>query len=230
MQHDDVELGKIEDFVNLKGKHVLEIGCGDGRLSSFLAQDAENLVAVDPDEERIEAARQAVQGVDFRIGSGESLEFEEDSFDIVFFGFSLHHHQDGSAAMAEAKRVLKPGGDILIIEPTLMSEYTQLVAVFQQEEPALLKKAQKAIKSFQNAISRQETFVVYHYFDAKDDFLNHYTVKYGEGMGNETSRNALRGIIGDKLFTAPISVDDECTITLISEDVRCHQKHHPGIG
>lgn len=213
---DDIELEKIDEFVKLEGKKVLEIGCGDGRLSSFLSRNAENLVAIDPDEARIGAARQTVQGVDFRIGSGEALEFPENSFDLVFFGFSLHHHQDGFAALAEAKRVLRPGGDILIIEPTVMSEYTQLVAIFEKEEPALLRKAQKAIVPLYPAISRQETFVVYHYFDTEEDFLNHYTVKYGGGTGNNASRHALRRIIGDKRFTTPISVDDECTIILIS--------------
>jgi ubiquinone/menaquinone biosynthesis C-methylase UbiE len=216
MDYEDIELSKIDAFVNLEGKQVLEVGCGDGRLSTFLAREAENLIAVDPDETRIEVARQAVKGVDFHIGSGESLEFPEDSFDLVFFGFSLHHHQDGFAALSEARRVLKPGGDILIIEPTIMSEYTQLVAIFEKEEPALLRKAQKAIEPLNTAISRQETFVVYHYFETEEDFLNHYTVKYGGGIGNNASRQALRRIIGDKRFTTPICVDDECTIALIS--------------
>ena len=108
MDYKDIELSKIDAFVNLKGKQVLEVGCGDGRLSAFLAREAENLIAVDPDETRIEAARQAVKGVVFHIGSGESLEFPEDSFDLVFFGFSLHHHQDGFAALSEARRVLRP--------------------------------------------------------------------------------------------------------------------------
>lgn len=213
---DDIELEKIDEFVKLEGKKVLEIGCGDGRLSSFLARNAENLVAIDPDETRIEAARQTVKGVDFRIGSGEALEFPENSFDLVFFGFSLHHHQDGFAALSEARRVLRPGGDILIIEPTVMSEYTQLVAIFEKEEPALLRQAQKAIDPLNTAISRQETFVVYHYFETEEDFLNHYTLKYGGGIGNNASRQALRRIIGDKRFTTPICVDDECTIILIS--------------
>lgn len=215
MKNDDIELSKIDDFVSLKSRHVLEIGCGDGRLSSFLAGEAENLIAVDPDVARIETARQTVKGVDFRIGSGEALEFPGDSFDLVFFGFSLHH-QDGNAALAEAKRVLKPGGDILIIEPTIMSEYTQLVAVFEKDEPDLLRKAQEAIEPLREAISRQETFVVYHYFDTPEVFQNHYTVKYGGGLRQDASQEALCRIVGDKLYTSPICVEDECTIILIS--------------
>ena len=215
MQSDDIELRKIGAFVNLKGKHVLEVGCGDGRLSAFLAREAENLVAIDPDETRIEAARQAVKNVDFRIGSGESLEFPKDSFDLVFFGFSLHH-QDGFAALAEAKRVLKPGGDILLIEPTIMSEYTQLVALFEKEEPALLKNAQRAIEPFSTSISRQDVFVVHHYFDTEDLFLNHYITSYGNGAAMDEDRQGLFRIIGNKRFNTPICVEDECTITLIS--------------
>jgi len=50
MQSDDIELKKIDTFVNLKNKRVLEIGCGNGRLSSFLVQKAGNLTAIDIDE------------------------------------------------------------------------------------------------------------------------------------------------------------------------------------
>jgi ubiquinone/menaquinone biosynthesis C-methylase UbiE len=214
MQSDEIELRKIEAFVNLEGKRVLEVGCGDGRLSSFLVQKVGSLTAVDIDESRLEDARRTAKDVDFRCGSGESLEFPDCSFDLVFFGFSLHH-QDAFAALSEACRVLVPMGEILIIEPTEMSEYTQLVSVFEKEEPALLRRAEHNIKLFSEAVSRQEKFVVDHYFDNSETFLHHYISSYGDGTEDERSRHELRQIIGDKLFELPIRVEDECCITLI---------------
>jgi len=212
---DDIELIKIDEFITLESKKVLEVGCGDGRLSSFIASKTKDLIAIDPDEVRIEAAKNSVQGADFRVGSGESLEFPEESFDLVFFGFSLHH-QNGSSALAEAKRVLKPGGEILIIEPTVTSEYTQLVAVFQAEEPALLEIAQQSIKRSNSPVVRQETFVVPHYFKTEESFLTHYITEYGNGIASESDRHNLRRVIGEKVFETPIYVVDECTIMLIS--------------
>jgi ubiquinone/menaquinone biosynthesis C-methylase UbiE len=216
MQTDDIELQKIDQFVNLEGKRVLEIGCGDGRLTAFLADKGASVTAIDTDENRIETAKATVKAVDFRIGSGEALEFPKESFDLVFFSFSLHH-QDGDAALAEARRVLRPEGGILIIEPTLASEYTRLVAVFQKEEPALLEKARRSIEKWEGAVARRETFVVPHAFETEEDFLTHYITSYGDGTASEKDRRDLRRIVGNKIFNTPISVEDECTIILISE-------------
>ena len=60
MRSDDIEIKKINEFVNLKDKQVLEIGCGDGRLSSFLAQKAGNLTSIDIDEVSLEEAMRKV--------------------------------------------------------------------------------------------------------------------------------------------------------------------------
>jgi len=214
MQSDDIEFKKINEFVNLRDKQVLEIGCGDGRISSFLAQKSGYLTAIDIDEVSLEKARRTVKGVDFRIGSGEFLEFPDDSFDIVFFGFSLHH-QKGSAALSEARRVLSPMGEILIIEPVEVSEYTKLVSVFEHEEPAFLRRAARAIKSFVMPVSRQDIFVVNHYFDNEEIFFNHYISSYGGGIKDERSHNKLQQIIGEKIFETPIIVEDQCSIILI---------------
>ncbi len=214
MQTDDIELEKIDTFVNLKDKRVLEVGCGDGRLSEFIAQKVGQLIAIDIDEARLEKARCTVKDADFRYGSGESLAFAEDSFDLVFFGFSLHHLY-GVAALSEAQRVLVPMGEILILEPTQRSEYTKLVSVFEKEEPFLLKRAEQNIESFGEPVSRQEEFVVNHYFDNAETFLQHFILSYGGGTADEKSRHELGQIIGDKLFKSPIIVEDECRIMLI---------------
>ena len=214
MQSDDIELKKIDAFVNVRDKRVLEVGCGNGRLSSFLAQKSGNLTAIDIDETQLEEARHMIKGVDFRTGSGESLEFPEGSFDLVFFGFSLHH-QDSFAALSEAQRVLVPGGEILIIEPTEKSEYTKLVSVFEKEEPILLRRAAQNIASFGKPVSRQETFVVNHYFETAETFFDHYISSYGGGTADKRSRHELQQIIGDKILKSPICVEDQCNIILL---------------
>ena len=214
-QTNDIELRKIDEFVKLDGKHILEVGCGDGRLTAFLAQKADKVTAIDPEKNQIKAAKAAVPGVDFQIGYGEALAFPDESFDLVFFSYSLHH-QDCSAALSEARRVLNAKGEILIIEPTVDSEYTKLVTVFQNEEPALLSKAQKAIEPFSKGLSRQDVFVAHHFFDTEELFLDHYITSYGGGAALDKDRQGLLRIIGEKRLNTPICVEDEFTITLIS--------------
>ena len=106
--------------------------------------------------------------------------------------------------------------NVLIIEPTVESEYTKLVSVFQKEEPLLLRRAARDIKSFGMAVSRQEIFVVNHYFDDEKLFFDHYSSSYGNGTIDEISSNELRQIIGDKIFDSPIIVEDHCKIMRIN--------------
>ena len=91
MQSFSSDLPKIKEFIQLSGKKMLEIGCGDGRLSVQLADEVDALTAIDPDGARIDQARKSIAGVNFQVGSGEQLEFDSHSFDIVLFGYSLHY-------------------------------------------------------------------------------------------------------------------------------------------
>ena len=214
MESHDIELRKIDAFVDLRNKRVLEVGCGNGRLSSFLFKKAKSLTAIDIDQTQLEDARRMIKGVDFRFGSGESLEFPEDSFDLVFFGFSLHH-QNSITALSEAQRVLVPTGEILILEPTERSEYTKLVSVFEKEEPVLLRRAAQTIASLGKFVSRKETFVVNHSFENAESFFQHYVTSYGDGTSNKRSRHELQQVIGKKISNTPITVEDQCQMILI---------------
>ena len=66
---------KIIKYAKLSNKKILEIGSGTGRISSLLSQESNLLIAIDPDENAIKKAQTKVSGVDFRVGSGEKLNF-----------------------------------------------------------------------------------------------------------------------------------------------------------
>ena len=84
----NIALEMIEKFVSLQDHKVLEIGCGEGRMSKLLAPKSRKYIAIDPDEQSIEKAKSEIPDVDFRIGSGEALEFEDGSFPIILFTLS----------------------------------------------------------------------------------------------------------------------------------------------
>ena len=78
----------------LVGARVLEIGCGDGRLTRRLGGAARSVVAIDPDAEEIARASRMIPvhlrgKVRFEVGSGETLRFRDRSFPAVVLSWSL---------------------------------------------------------------------------------------------------------------------------------------------
>lgn len=89
-----VEVRLIERFVQLRGQRILEVGCGDGRLTLQYAPRAAAVVAIDPDRVSIGEARRAAisAGIDkaaFCVASGERLPVAGGPFDVALFSWSL---------------------------------------------------------------------------------------------------------------------------------------------
>jgi ubiquinone/menaquinone biosynthesis C-methylase UbiE len=208
------DLPKIEEFIELNGKTLLEIGCGDGRLTALLADKAEAIAAIDPDESRIEAARRNIHGVNFLVGSGEELDFADESFDIVLFGYSLHH-QDCVKALSQAGRVLRPNGQILIIEPNHDGEYSRLVSIFEKNETQLLRKTLGYITSGSFNILRQDTYSLGHPF-ADEKELHTYFMKNYMTEPDDSAVEKMQTIIGSKKTNRPLIIHDIVNIFLIA--------------
>jgi ubiquinone/menaquinone biosynthesis C-methylase UbiE len=87
----DVEDRRIEALVELAGARVLEVGCGEGRLTAFAAAHASGVYAFDPDAERVEKARAVADSerVRFGVHGAEALDVERESFDVALCGWSL---------------------------------------------------------------------------------------------------------------------------------------------
>jgi len=96
---------------SVKGRKVYDLGCGGGFISVPLLLEGADLVGVDQSKESIEVARIAAKGVGkFIAGDICSLPFESESADIVLLADVLDHIPDFKMAIAEAARVLRPGG------------------------------------------------------------------------------------------------------------------------
>ncbi|MHC1632109.1 MAG: class I SAM-dependent methyltransferase [Methanotrichaceae archaeon] len=133
--------------LDLKGKQVLEVGCGDGRITRDLAVHADSVVAFDPDLKAIHQAKMNCQAASFLICAGENLSFRNSSFDLVIFSFSLHHVPIPlmNQALGEAARVLVPSGKIVIIEPLERGSFAQAWNILGSYEGQEQQAAQKAI-------------------------------------------------------------------------------------
>ncbi len=99
---------------------VLDLGCGPGFLSVPLGRRCGRLVGVDIDPEMVRqaSARFRDAGLDAEVveGSGDDLPFVDGSFDVVVLRFVLQHVPDPAAVVAEAFRVLRPGGRLLVCD------------------------------------------------------------------------------------------------------------------
>lgn len=87
-------LAAFRRLADFHGQRVLELGCGDGRLTFPVAAEAAHVLAFDPNAEAVERARNALPielaaRVDFRVASGREVEVERRSFDLALFSWSL---------------------------------------------------------------------------------------------------------------------------------------------
>uniref|UniRef100_A0A674NUE2 Methyltransferase type 11 domain-containing protein n=1 Tax=Takifugu rubripes TaxID=31033 RepID=A0A674NUE2_TAKRU len=110
-----------EKYINISRRqsHVLavDLGCGTGQTTRLLAPHFQEVVGIDVSETQLEQARAVLSCPDitYRKGTAEDLPFPDGSVDLITAS-SAAHYFDESKFMAEANRVLKPGGCIALID------------------------------------------------------------------------------------------------------------------
>jgi predicted RNA methylase len=87
-------LAALQRLGDFRDKRVLELGCGDGRLTLGIAADAASVLAFDPDAEAVGKARRLLpdelaERVAYEVASGKEIELTPVSFDLVVFSWSL---------------------------------------------------------------------------------------------------------------------------------------------
>ncbi|HEU4612429.1 MAG TPA: class I SAM-dependent methyltransferase [Kofleriaceae bacterium] len=87
-------LAALRRLGEFEGRSVLEMGCGEGRLTLGLARDAAHVLAFDPDADAVMRARTALpddlaERVTYQVASAKEIELEPHSFDLVVFSWSL---------------------------------------------------------------------------------------------------------------------------------------------
>jgi SAM-dependent methyltransferase len=92
------------------GTVLLDVACGPGLVSAAAAARGARVTGVDFSPNMVAEARRRNPAMTFQEGDAESLPFADASFDAVVIGFGLHHFPSPGRAIAEARRVLRPGG------------------------------------------------------------------------------------------------------------------------
>lgn len=101
--------------------HLLDLGCGAGHASFVAAGEVAQVTAYDLSSQMLAVVAQAARdkglnNISTRQGYAESLPFDAASFDVVISRYSAHHWHDVGQALREVKRVLKPGGTLIIMD------------------------------------------------------------------------------------------------------------------
>ena len=108
-------------FAKLAGSkgRLLEVGCGIGVDSIQLAKCGFDVTAVDLTESALQVTKQFAArrdvNINFQLGNAEGLDFPDASFDAVYSFGVLHHTPDVEQAVAEVRRVLRPGGSAYVM-------------------------------------------------------------------------------------------------------------------
>ncbi len=111
----DEIVGWLDPFLG-EQKRVLDVGGGTGALARRLSESAGAQVTVlDPTPEMLRyiPADGPVRGI---VGTAEAMPFGDDSFDALIVTDAFHHFRDQPGAVAEFRRVVRPGGGVVVIE------------------------------------------------------------------------------------------------------------------
>lgn len=100
---------------------IADLGAGEGVLSQLLARRAESVVCVDNSPKMVEfgselADKNGITNLTYKLGDIEDVPLPADSFDLALLSQALHHAQHPQQAIEEAYRILKPGGQLIIID------------------------------------------------------------------------------------------------------------------
>jgi ubiquinone/menaquinone biosynthesis C-methylase UbiE/DNA-binding MarR family transcriptional regulator len=114
--------GLAETLLTLMPPMVIaDLGAGEGTFSQLLARRSRKVIAVDNSEKMVEYGRElarkhGVKNLEYRKGDLEDVPIKDATVDLAFFSQALHHAQHPQRAVAEAARILKPGGRIVVLD------------------------------------------------------------------------------------------------------------------
>jgi ubiquinone/menaquinone biosynthesis C-methylase UbiE len=152
-------LPKLVDFNGYRGKTILEAGCGIGLDLLRFARGGAQVIGVDLAKTAIDLAGKnfSLHGTrgEFFVMNAEALEFEDNSFDVVYAHGVLQYTADAGKMAAELHRVLKPGGEAIAMVYNRISWLNALSKVMkvelEHEDAPVLNKY--AIAEFQKMLA-----------------------------------------------------------------------------
>ena len=100
---------------------IADLGAGEGTISQLMAQRAKKVIAIDNSEKMVEfgaelANKHGIANLEYRLGDLEDVPIRSGTVDLAFLSQALHHAVHPERAIAEACRIVKPGGRIAVLD------------------------------------------------------------------------------------------------------------------
>jgi ArsR family transcriptional regulator len=100
---------------------IADLGAGEGTISQLMAQRAKKVIAIDNSEKMVEfgaelARKHGIGNMEYRLGELEDVPIRSSTVDLAFLSQALHHARHPERAVEEARRILKPGGRIAVLD------------------------------------------------------------------------------------------------------------------
>jgi len=101
--------------------HIVDLGAGEGLVAQLLAQRAASVTCVDNSPRMVEvgsalAQKNGLTNLTYKLGDIEKVPLKDNGFDLAFLSQALHHAQHPEKAIQEAYRILKPGGQLIVLD------------------------------------------------------------------------------------------------------------------
>ena len=189
----------IREFLKDEARAALDVGCGRGAKTYFIARHVAGTVGIDPHPEDIREAQNRYGGrhLSFLIARAEMLCFADGSFDAIFFNESLHHvpveHQVD--ALREGHRVLQRQGRMLIIEPVHGSGVLGQTLKLYLDEGAQKRHAAEAIEAVMKdefALRARAEIEIQDRFNGFEEFYNVYQMSRPKEAANAALERDVR--------------------------------------
>ena len=182
------------------GDKVLDLCCGNGRLYQLFDGMSIHYIGLDQSEELIKRAWEKFPGVDFSVGDMRELPFPDDSYDVIYSIAAFHHlanAEDRLKVLAEMRRVLKPGGRLVMTNWNLLGKWGS-----EQVEKGKYKRFEKDFTvPYKNPEGKGLGERFYHAFDldeleslfaeAKFDLEENYYIKKGKKSEKQEGENIV---------------------------------------
>ena len=111
----DMEARWIARRLPMSASRILDIGCGNGALFPWIR--ASRVTGIDFAQAGLRQTRTCQPAARLACGDGSSLPFADNSFDVITAQHVIEHLPDAGTALAQWRRVLRPGGTLLVVTP-----------------------------------------------------------------------------------------------------------------